>query len=138
MKAKVYFNLHNHKWSIKDMKSGLVLGHADKVCLTDVVPAVSQAGRKRVLIEKRKNVHAFLIGEVVHVENFTSLRGRDVDAIKDLYPALPVDGGTVVTYNPYKYESFVCANDEAVLKNAMMVDMIENRKCVAWGVEKAA
>lgn len=33
MKAKVYFNLHNSKWSIKDCETGLVMGHADKVCL---------------------------------------------------------------------------------------------------------
>ena len=30
MRAKVYFNLHNSKWSIKDCETGLVMGHADK------------------------------------------------------------------------------------------------------------
>lgn len=135
MKAKVYFNLHNHKWSIKDCATGLVLGHADKVCLGNVTPLVSQAGRKRVLIEKQKNVHAFLVGDVIRVEGFTSLRGRWIDA---LHCSLPeVKGGTVVTYNPYKYETFVDAETEKPIQSAAMVDMIGNRKCVAWGVKAA-
>jgi hypothetical protein len=136
MKAKVYYNLHNSKWSIKDCETGLVMGHADKVCLINVKPLVSQAGRKRVLRDKEKNVHAFLVGEVARVENFTPLRGRWLDAIHDVYPELPV-GGNVVTYNPYKHESFVLAENEEKFQSATMVDMVANRKCIAWGVKAA-
>lgn len=136
MKAKVYFNLHNGKWSIKDCASGLVMGHADKVCLRDVTPLVSQAGRKRVLIEKQKNVHAFLVGEVIRIENFTSLRGRWVDAIHSTFTDLP-KGGKVITYNPYKFESFVVADTLKPIVKVGMVDMIADRKCIGWGVKVA-
>ncbi len=133
MKAKVYFNLHNGKWSIKDCATGLVVGHADKVCLREVTPLIMQAGRKRVLIEKQKNVHAYLVGNVSHVENFTPYRGRWVDTTHGVYPLLP-DNGTMITYNPYKYETFVVADSGAPIKRVGMVDMVGGRKCIGWGV----
>lgn len=134
MKVKVYFNLHNSKWSIKDCATGLVVGHADKVCLSNVVPLVSEAGRKRVLREKVKNVHAFLMGEVIHVENFKSYRGRWIEAFHGEYPLLPVNG-TVITYNPYKYNNFVVADTGEPIVKVGMVDMVADRKCIGWGVE---
>jgi len=136
MRAKVYFNLHTSTWSIKDCETGLVMGHADKVCLINVVPQVSQAGRNRVLIEKQKNVHAYLVGDVNLVENFKSYRGRLVDATHGEYPALPTNpSGTVITYNPYKYTNFVVADTEEPIVKVGMVDMVADRKCIGWGVE---
>jgi len=135
MRAKVYFNLHNSKWSIKDCATNLVVGHADKVCLTNVVPLVLESGRKRVLIEKQKNVHAYLVGDVNHVENFKSYRGRWVDATHGEYPGLPLKKGTVITYNPYKYNNFVVADTEESIVKVSMVDMVADRKCIGWGVE---
>jgi hypothetical protein len=84
MQVKVYFNLHKKCYSIQH--KGIVIGHADEVYLTDCEFKVSKAGRERVLREKRKNVHAFITGKLSE----GSL----------VY-------GTNVTYNPYKYETFV-------------------------------
>ena len=46
------------------MQDGLVKAHVDAVVLRDVVWRVGQAGRRRVLREKCKNVHAFAIGTI--------------------------------------------------------------------------
>ena len=56
--------------------------------LRDVTFKVRESGRQKVLKEKRKNVHAFVVGTIV-----------------DERPAL---AGRSVYYNPYKTETFVC------------------------------
>ena len=97
MRVFVYYNLHRHLWSIKALEGpqkGLVIGHSDTVLLSNAVPKVSEAGRQRVLREKRKNVHAGIVGELVHRE------------VEGYFP------GSEVTYNPYKYTSFVYKDTE--------------------------
>ena len=96
-KVMVYRNLHNGLWSIKDVKSDLVLGYAEEVTLKGLPKSnnkkarrtfhVIESGRQKVLKEKKKNVHAYVIG---YLENFT-------------YEALD----KVVYYNPYKVSQFV-------------------------------
>ena len=109
MKVFVYFNLHKKCFSIKALEGqfkGLVIGHTNSVLLSDVTFKVSQAGRSRVLAEKRKNVHAGVVG---HMENkFTAY------AVTDRYKML----GTAITYNPYKYTSFVQRSTEQPVHNA--------------------
>lgn len=91
MRVFVYFNLHKKLFSIKSLDGntrGLVIGHEKSVSLTNVTFKVSEAGRQRVLREKRKNVHAGVVGELS-------------DNI------LNIDTMIEVTYDPYKYNSFV-------------------------------
>ena len=100
MRVFVYFNLHKKTWSIKALEGenkGRVIAHRDVVILEDAKPRVSEAGRQRVLKEKRKNVHAGIVGQ---------LREDRMQDDSDImyYPYY-------VTYNPYKYESFVYYND---------------------------
>ena len=92
LKVFCYYNLHRHTWSIKALEGaqkGLVVAHSDTVLLQGATGKVSQAGRNRVLRDKRKNVHAGIVGTLVH----TGTEGY--------FP------GIEVTYNPYKYETFV-------------------------------
>ena len=92
MRVFVYYNLHKQVWSIKALEGpqkGLVIGHSPTVLLQDAAGKVSQAGRQRVLRERRKNVHAGIVGTLVH----TGTEGY--------FPSQEV------TYNPYKYETFV-------------------------------
>lgn len=89
-RVKVYFNLHKKTWSIKDKSTGLVIGYANYVPMKDCVFKVSEAGRQRVLKEKRKNVHAYVEGTI----SFDTLDKSE------LYHG-------DFTYNPYKYDSFV-------------------------------
>lgn len=93
--VKVYFNLHKKMFSIKDVKTGLVVGHSDQVTLTDAVFKVSQAGRERVLREKKKNVHAFVIGSLESLSNF------NMDTLINDFDMSPA------YYNPYKTETFI-------------------------------
>ena len=82
----VYFNLHRKCFSVR--QGNKVVEHANRVCLKDVRYLVQQAGRRKVLKEKRKNVHSGLSGYYVK--------------------SVPVPGISFdVTYNPYKYKTFV-------------------------------
>lgn len=65
---------------------------------------VSQAGRRRVLKEKRKNVHAGIVGTWDY---------RDIHSID----------GTGITYNPYLYESFVTKENKTPVFKAREVYM---------------
>lgn len=65
--VEVYYNLHKHTFSIRDRKTRIVVGHADYVQLRNVTFHVSEAGRQRVLRERRKNVHAFVRGTVMDI-----------------------------------------------------------------------
>ncbi len=86
--VKVYRNLHNGKMSIQ--QGGLVVGHCDEIMINRAEFIVSEAGRQRVIKEKRKNVHAFVRGY---------LYGSCWESRK-------ASGGVSVSYNPYKAGSF--------------------------------
>lgn len=86
MKSTVYFNIRRKIFSIK--RGGRVVARHRRVCLRDCKFKVSEAGRQRVLKEKKKNVHAFVVGQVI---------GRPMNK----------KSGCSVTYNPYKHKTFV-------------------------------
>ena len=101
MRVFVYYNLHRKLWSVKALegpRKGLVVLHSHAVLLQDATPKVSEAGRQRVLKEKRKNVHAGIVGQLVPM------------GAEGGFPGFP--GGAEVTYNPYKYVGFVYRQDE--------------------------
>ena len=114
MKVFVYFNLHKKVFSVRALEGsnkGLVIAHTDKLTLTDVTFKVSEAGRQRVLRERRKNVHAGVVGQW--------------DGIID---AQTVAENTVpVTYNPYLYDSFVLRDNEIPIHWASSA-YLDNRK----------
>ena len=96
--VKVYWNLHRDCFSVQ--QDGLVVCHADQVELRDVTFKVSEAGRQRVLKDRKKNVHAFTVG---YLDDKYADRYWDVK----------------VVYNPYKYDSFrLWANDSVAIKTA--------------------
>ena len=112
MKVFVYYNLHRKTWSLKALEGenkGRVIAHRHQVVLRNPKPKVSEAGRQRVLQEKRKNVHAGLVGEWI----------PDLSIIR-------MDGD-MITYNPYKYTTFVYADDEQPFTGASMA-MMQDRK----------
>ena len=83
----VYFNLHKKVYSVR--QSGRIVEHTKHLILKDCRFLVGQAGRKKVLQEQRKNVHAGVSGYIT-----------------DRVPNVP-ESSCEVTYNPYKYDSFV-------------------------------
>jgi hypothetical protein len=107
-KVMVYYNLHKHTFSVTyDSK---VIMHADYVKLGDVEFRVRKGGS-----EKSKNVHAFVIGTLLEYCEYPC----------DYIPNPPSD--KIVTYNPYKYDSFVYKNSEEPVYRAKEVDMINSQ-----------
>lgn len=107
MKVFVYCNLHKRCWSIQDQKTKRVILHTDRLTLTNAVFKVSEPGRQRVLRERRKNVHAGVVGEWDPT----------------LPPAQTV-GETAITYDPYKYATFVTRRDFAPVSIAASVTFV--------------
>ena len=79
---RAYRNLHTGQISLLDKASGLVVGHCDAVRLVphylqdSVKCIVNQAGRERVLRERKKYVHAFIEGAIERVAGFVSYKDR--------------------------------------------------------------
>jgi hypothetical protein len=67
-KVRVYRNLNKKCLSVQSWVEGKgwrVTDHVQQIFLDNASFRVSQAGRRRVLKDKRKNVHAYIIGERV-------------------------------------------------------------------------
>ena len=84
-------------WSVRDVASGLVIDRSEEVVLAEARLKVSQAGRRRVLREKCKNVHAGVQG--IRID-----RAPDGEWVR-------------AEYNPYKYESFVLSDSKIPVEN---------------------
>ena len=102
MKVFVYYNLHKHVWSIKNRKTGLVIAHANTVQLVDVEFKVSEAGRQRVIKDKRKNVHAGVAGTLVGIN----------------FKYIPSMLDKIISYNPYKGPHFYNVNNNKYIHKA--------------------
>lgn len=93
MKAAVYWNIHKAKWSVAEYKSprvyGRILRYEDTILMNECRAVVREGGRQRVIREKRKNVHAWVTGEL-----FCVGLGR------------PPNWTSIVTYNPYRAGHF--------------------------------
>lgn len=109
---KVYYNLHKHCWSIMG-KSGRIIGHANDVVLDSCKFIVRPAGRRKVLEQKRKNVHAFVGGQML--VNYSS----------------PPCHAIEVRYNPYVAGHFFKASDNTPVLTAKKVWLTAQRKVFA-------
>ena len=94
-RVQVYRNLHKKCWSIRDKKTRKVVCHADTVHLGNCKMHVSEAGRKRVLKEKRKNVHAWIEGDLIAA--LVDSKGYRI-ILEEWWPE--------IKYNPYKNPNF--------------------------------
>ena len=68
MKIRVYRNLHKKCWSVQryiPKKGWRLYQHFDELSLKDAKFIIYQAGRLKVQRERRKNVHAFVEGELL-------------------------------------------------------------------------
>lgn len=88
-RVEVYRNLKfkdSIVYSVRDAKTGLVLGHATHLLLGSCEFVVSEVGRQRVLRERKKNVHAWIEG------SFGIIHAGDDEIFSDVEK---------VNYNPY-------------------------------------
>ena len=118
MKVFVYFNLHKKVWSIKALegeRKGRVIAHKEFVILGDAKAKVSEAGRQRVLRERKKNVHAGLVGEWLN-----EVEGKLLDAslLDDCI------NPHMVVYNPYKYATFVYRSTHIAWKEKASIALL--------------
>ena len=113
LRVMVYYNLHKHTFSVT--YKGKVVLYADYVKLKNVEFRVREGGRERVRREKKKNVHAFVIGDLVDYCIFPCEN-------------MPPESNTnVITYNPKKYDTFVSKDTEEPVYRANEVDMINKK-----------
>ena len=112
-KIMLYYNLHKKTFSI--IYKGLVVIHADYVKLKDVEFRVRQGGREKVVREKSKNVHSFVIGTLIDYCTYPC----------ENLPSEP--NSNIVTYNPYKYNSYVIKDTEEPIYGAGEVELINLR-----------
>ena len=102
MRVEVYFNLHKYIWSVRSCRTGRVMLHTDEVHINNPTFVVRKAGRERVLREGKKNVHAFVRGDITVFNDF------DPDYVDY----------TLVSYNPYKFDTFVDVCDTRPVRTA--------------------
>jgi hypothetical protein len=119
VKVFVYRNLNNGVWSVKSLLGstyGRVIMHATDVLLVKPEFKVSEAGRQRVLREGRKNVHAGVVGDLIMAYGYQrqyDIFGTTIEAAHNLVALEYGDEVKgLVTYNPYKYSSFVYKDNE--------------------------
>ena len=103
--VEVYRNLHKNLLSVRDKKTKRVICHTDAIKIKGKFK-VSEAGRQRVLKEKRKNVHAYIVGEVLPFVEC------EVNPIHQAY------------YNPYETEYFIDHCSKEHLKGEYIIWII--------------
>jgi hypothetical protein len=124
LRVFIYFNLHRKLWSVKALEGphkGKVISHCLDFSLHNCTMKVSEAGRQRVLRERRKNVHAGIVGQWDHWRLPLPLRQGGAypqGALHRLDNLLP-DGR--ITYNPYRSPTFTDVDTGEPVKGAARV-----------------
>lgn len=95
-RVQVYWNLHKNMFSVRDKKTNKVIAHTDSIILNNVKFVVHESGRQRVLKEQRKNVHAYVEGDVC-IRPYSSV---------DYAIYRKMENPVQVKYNPYKKSTF--------------------------------
>lgn len=116
IKVAVYFNLHKDLFSVQSRHKdnyGKVLFHCENINLSNVKFVVREAGRDKVLKEKRKNVHAFCYG-IINLECNNPVK-------------------KLISYNPYKANHFYYVNNSKPVYSADQIKMVViNKKGKIW------
>lgn len=117
MRVETYYNLHKQCLSYRP--SGGKVKHAQTMILNNVRFAVQPAGRDRVRREGRKNVHAFVRGDLswVSEDYYQSMDDYTEENMRR-------QAYRQITYNPYKYDSFVMADTHEPIHGATQVVVI--------------
>lgn len=96
--SQVYFNLNKKVWSVKQKNAEgkwRVIGHFDSILAKPLKWKVQEGGRKRVIRDKQKNVHAWIECELVTTNTNKHYHGKEI------------------SYNPYYAGYFYTTSDMA-------------------------
>jgi hypothetical protein len=95
--VRVHRNLHKKCWSVVGLHNHPTkVTHRQRLVIKNANMIVSEAGRRRVLDEQVKNVHAFIRGVIYQSVEF------------------PTQLCKQITYNPYEFRGFFCLDDRYV------------------------
>ena len=94
--VEVYRNLRypNRTWSVKSARTKRVIARRELVLIKDATLVVRESGRQRVIKERRKNVHAAIVGTWTRDKKIIKRILKKKNQMKH------------VTYNPYEYNLF--------------------------------
>jgi hypothetical protein len=94
-RVRVYRNLANGLLSVQSKIKGSwkVAGHAESLLLYDVDFKVSEKGRQRVITHKRKNVHAFVYGNLGNISRWTTFFVNGIIMVSARFVSLSFDFG---------------------------------------------
>ena len=136
-KREVYRNLNIRDEVVYSVrKDGLVEGHVLTIIMDGstrhpIKFAVGPKGNQRVRDERRKNVHAVIRGHIVNavwyygdMDEAELAHARDTcDYFREDFKSPTIDGykWKEVTYNPYKYRTFVTVEGEQPVMTARKV-----------------
>lgn len=110
------------------MQNGLVVAHANRIYLRDVQFVVHEKGRQKVIAERKKNVHAFVIGTLCTAADIRGVTGHLSDDSLNY---------AVAYYNPYKCERFIDKDTSIPLDKADFCDInIEDSDCPVLAIWK--
>lgn len=107
---RVYRNLTKKGVWYSLVQKGKTVAHSSAICLKECTFHVNENGRQRVIKNKRKEFHAYILGMYTGSWMGTTAKRNDLPAI--------------IKYNPYKHSGFTCVNltvNDFVVKGARVV-----------------
>jgi len=122
MNTRVYKNLNNGLWSLKQRIEGkwTVVGHCSSCQLINATAVVSETSRLRLAAAGNKEVHAWVIGTLTAVVDFVPFRGRVVNIDTDSY-ADSMDYEKI-TYRPFERGEFFSIASNKTWNRAPIVE----------------
>lgn len=108
--TRIYRNLQTGTMSIQQKvdKSWLVVGHLTNAAIEYPKFHISQAGKARVIRDKRKNVHAWAEGRLVGIS-------ADSSNLQEVY------------YCPYNTDQFLWKNTREPIESTSLLVVIDNQ-----------
>lgn len=109
----VYRNLNNGQLSIKSLDTSLVIGHCQRVVLSDVVFKANKKGVQRIREKQRKEVVAMVTGIIIDLDGFVSYKNRGHGPYLIV---TPLELSEKIYFDPYKWFGFVDKNHNEVIE----------------------
>lgn len=131
LRVHAYWNINASIWSLRAVSGhhrGRVIAHAASFSLLDCTFRVSEAGRQRVIREKCRNVHAWIVGTLQSVDATPTSLLASIPG----HPLCPSDGDRF-TYNPYRSAFFHLASPEMTAIHSAGRVVANGRRIVASG-----
>ena len=104
-RVRVYWNLHKKCWSVQSCKTNRVVLHTDELTMYRPAFVVRKAGQRRVREERKKNVHAFVVGTILQ-----------------FHFCLTFPDNCRVSYNPFQNDTFM--QQDKPIRDALYAKMV--------------